>query len=77
MTLIVCLPRCKSELDKSVDLSLCSLAPAQSQMDLFSDALCPRNKQRAANFNQSEEVMARVTASAMFSSEIWAPNANS
>ena len=25
----------KSQLDKSVDLSLCSLAPALSQMDLF------------------------------------------
>ena len=41
----------KSELDKSVDLSLCGLAPAQSQMDLFLDTLCLRNKQRAANFN--------------------------
>ena len=41
----------KSELDESVDLSLCGLAPAQSQMDLFLDTLCARNKQRAANFN--------------------------
>ena len=51
----------KSELDKSVDLSLCSLPPAQSQMDLFLDTLCARNKQRAPNFNQSEEAMSRVT----------------
>ena len=56
----------KSELDKSVDLSLCGLAPAQSQMDLFLDTLCARNKQGAANFNQSEKAMSRVTASAMF-----------
>ena len=56
----------KSELDKSVDLSLCGLAPAQSQMGLSLDTLCARNKQRAAKFNQSEEAMSRVTASAMF-----------
>ena len=29
----------KSKLDRSVDLSLCGLALAQSQMDLFLDAL--------------------------------------
>ena len=51
----------KSELDKIVDL-----APAQSQMDLFLDILCARNKQRATNFNQLEEAMSRVTASAIF-----------
>ena len=56
----------KSELDESVDPSLCGLAPTQSQMDLFLDTLCARNKQRAANFNQSEEAMSRVTASAVF-----------
>ena len=56
----------KSGLDKSVGLSLCGLAPAQSQMDLFLDTLCARNKQRADNFNQSEEAMSRLTASAMF-----------
>ena len=56
----------KSELDKSVDLSLWGLAPAQSQMDLFLITLCARNKQRATNFNQSEETMSRATASAMF-----------
>ena len=56
----------KSELDKSVDLSLCGLATAQSEMDLFLEKLCARNKQRAANFNQSEEAMSRVTASVMF-----------
>ena len=39
----------KSELDKSVDLSLRCLAPAQSQMDLFLDTLCARNKRRGAN----------------------------
>ena len=36
--LIMCIsghiPLIKSELDKSVDLSLCGLAPAQSKMDL-------------------------------------------
>ena len=55
--------KCTSEkglLNKSVDLSLCGLAPAQSQMDLFLDT------QRAANFNQSEEAMSRVTASVLF-----------
>ena len=56
----------KIELGKSVDLSLCGLAPAQSQMDLFLDTLCAREKQRAVKFNQSEEAMSRVTASAMF-----------
>ena len=56
----------KSELDKIVDLSLCGLAPAQSQMDLSLDILRARNKQRAANFNQSEEGMSRVIASAIF-----------
>ena len=55
-----------SELDKSVDLSLCDLSPAQSQMDLFLDTFCARNKQMAANFNESEEAMSHVTASAMF-----------
>ena len=35
-------------------------------MDLFLDTLCARNKQRAANFNQPEEAMSRVTASVMF-----------
>ena len=34
-------------------------------MDLFLDTLYARNKQRAANFSQSEEAMSRVTASAM------------
>ena len=38
-------------------------------MDLFLDTLCARNKQRAANFNQSGEAMSRVTASAMFFQE--------
>ena len=56
----------KSELDKSVDLSLSGLAPAQSQEELFFDTLCARNKQWAANFNKSEEAISRVTASAMF-----------
>ena len=56
----------QSELDKSVDFSLCGCAPGQSQMDLCLDTLCARNKQRADNFNQSEEAMSRVTASAMF-----------
>ena len=56
----------KSELDKNVDLSLCGLAPTQSQMHLFLDTLCARNKQRSAYFNQSEEAMSRVTASVMF-----------
>ena len=56
----------KSELDKSVDLSLFGLAPVQSQMDLFLDTLCARNKQRAANFNQSKEAMSIETASSMF-----------
>ena len=46
---------------KSVDLSLCDLVPAHSQMDLFLDTLCARNEQRAANLNQSEEAMSRVT----------------
>ena len=50
----------KSELDKSVDLSLCGLAPAQSQKDLFLGTLCVRNKQRATNFNQSEEAMSHA-----------------
>ena len=52
----------KSDLDKSADLSLCGLAPAQSQVNL----LCARNKQRAANFNQSEKATSHVSASAMF-----------
>ena len=52
----------KSELDKSADLSLCGLAPAQPQMDLFLDTLCAQK----ANFNQSEEAMLRVTACVMF-----------
>ena len=56
----------KGELDKSVDLSLCGLAPAQSQMDLFLDTLYARNKQRAANFKELEEAMSRVTASVIF-----------
>ena len=56
----------KSELDKTVDLSLCGLAPEKSQVNLFLDTLCARKKQRAANFNQSEKAMSRVTASAMF-----------
>ena len=43
----------KSALEKSVDLSLCGLAPTQSQRDLFLDTLCARNKQRATSFNQS------------------------
>ena len=30
----------KSELEKRVDVSLCGLTPAQSQMDLFVDTLC-------------------------------------
>ena len=30
----------KSELNEGVDLSLCGLAPAKSQMDLFLDTLC-------------------------------------
>ena len=68
LRLYLCLhrPRFRGELDKIVDLSLGGLAPAQSQMDLFLDTLCAGNKQRAANFNQSEEAMSRVTASAMF-----------
>ena len=33
-----------SEIDKSFDLSLRGLAPAQSQMNLFLDTLCARNK---------------------------------
>ena len=52
----------KSELD----LSLCGLAPAQSQMHLLLDTLCVPNKQRATNFNQSEEAMSHMTASATF-----------
>ena len=56
----------KSELDKSVDLSFYGLAPAHSQIDFFLDTFCERNKQRAANFNQSEEAMSRATSSAMF-----------
>ena len=56
----------KSQLNKSVDLMLCGLAPAQSQMDLFLDTLCARNKQRAVNSNQSEEAISYMTASAMF-----------
>ena len=59
-------PKNKSIYDKGVDLSLCALAPPQSQMDSFFDKLCAQNKQRAANFNRSEEDMSRVTASAMF-----------
>ena len=35
-------------------------------MALFLDTLCARKEQRAANFNQSEEAMLRVTASAIF-----------
>ena len=35
-------------------------------MNIFLDTLYARNKQRAANFNQSEEAMSRVSASAMF-----------
>ena len=68
MRLCLCLrrPRFRGELDKSVDLLLCALVPAQSQMDLLLDTLCARNKQRAANFSQSEEAMSRVTASSMF-----------
>ena len=60
------MPYSTKSLDKSVELSLCGLAPAQSQIDLFLDRLCARNKQRAANFNQSEEAMSRVNASDMF-----------
>ena len=45
---------------------LAALPPAQSQMNLFLDTLCARNKQRDANFNQSREDMSRVTATAMF-----------
>ena len=56
----------KSELGKSVDLSLCSLTPAQSQIHLFLDTICVRYKQRATNFNQSEESMSRVTAFGLF-----------
>ena len=56
----------KNEIDKSVDLSLCGLAPAQSQMDSFLYKLFVRNKQRAVNFNQSEEAMLRVRVSAIF-----------
>ena len=33
----------KSELGKSVELSLCGLTPAQSQMDLFLDTRSARN----------------------------------
>ena len=42
----------EGELDKSVDLSLCGLALAQSQIDLFLDTLCGRNKRTDASFNQ-------------------------
>ena len=35
-------------------------------MDLFLDTLSARNKHRAANFNQSEAAMSRVTASVLF-----------
>ena len=35
---------CKSKLDKNVDLSLCGLAPAQSQMDIYLDTFCAWNK---------------------------------
>ena len=52
-----CMQKNKSELYKAVDLSLCGLVPAQSQMDLFLDTLCARKKQWAANFNQSGEAM--------------------
>ena len=43
----------KSEIDKSVR-SLCGLAPAQSQMDLFLNN-CARNKQRAANLTDQKK----------------------
>ena len=36
------------------------------QVDLFLDTLCARNKQRAANLNQSEETMSRMTASDVY-----------
>ena len=51
--------RIKSELEKSVDLSLCGLAPAQPQMNLFLDTRCAQKS--LTNQNKS-----RVAASAMF-----------
>ena len=62
MLCLLFLSACRSELDKNVDLSLFGFAPAQSQIDLFLDTLCARNKQWTINFNQSEEAMSRVTA---------------
>ena len=47
----------KTTLDKGVDLSLWGLAP---------DTHNARNKQRATNFNQSEEAMSCVTSPVMF-----------
>ena len=45
----------KSELDKTVSLSICGLAPAQSKMDLFLDTLDARNKERAATLTNQEK----------------------
>ena len=55
----------KSELDKSVSLTLCGLPLAQSQMDLFLDTLCAKTT-KGHHLNQSGEAMSRVTASVMF-----------
>ena len=49
----------KSELDKSVDLSICGLAPAESQMDLFLNTLYSRNQTKGRHFNQSGEATSR------------------
>ena len=56
----------KSELDESVDLSLCGLAPAQSQMDLFLDTLCARNKEPPILTNQKKPCHARLLLSCFF-----------
>ena len=56
------------ELDKSVSLSICGLAPAQSQMDLFLDTLYERKQTKGRHFNQSGEAMSRVTTFVMFCS---------
>ena len=42
------------------------LALAQSQIDLFLDTLCARNKGEPILTNQKKPCMSRVTASAMF-----------
>ena len=50
----------KSELDKS------GLAPSTVTNGFILDTLCVRNRQRTANFNQSEGAMSLATASAIF-----------